>query len=78
MKTAPPSAPAAQQSDDPVFRRLRLMVGSSFRRVEGDPAKPITRIQAVSIALFFSAASAAPWALMASPGPLRLADGGLC
>jgi hypothetical protein len=72
MKTAPPSAPAAQQTDDPVFRRLLLMVGRSFRRVERDPARPLTRIQAVSIALFFSSASAAPWALMASPSPLRL------
>src|SRR5262249_58024184 len=42
------------------------------------PGGPLTRIQAVSIALFSSSASAAAWASMASPSPLRLTDGGLC
>src|SRR5262249_3767254 len=67
-----------EASVDVLVELIDQGVGRSFRRVETDPARPITRIQAVSIALFSSSASAAAWTLMASPSPLRLADGGLC
>ena len=58
----------------PDWLKMKNPNAEAVKREEG----PFTRIQAVSIALFSSSASAAAWALMASPSPLRLADGGLC
>jgi len=53
-------------------------LGRSFRRVRTDPARPLTRIQVVSIALSLARRTTPPGLRWFSPSPLRQADGGLC